>query len=89
MISEAEEKDRSAKLYGVSLTSEGLERMAHLAEARALQQVAPDEALDPDIAAILDAAIAMFGSPKAGIGQLKAAVRAYEDAQAAKEIEVG
>ena len=78
LISEAEEKDRSAKMYPISLTLEGLERMAHLAEARALTMVTPDEALDPKLAAIINAATAMFDSPKGGIGQLKAAVRAYE-----------
>ena len=78
LVSRAEEKARGVKVYPISLTPKGLERMAHLAEARALQQVAPDEALDPKVAAIMDAAIAMFGSPKAGIGQLKAAVREYE-----------
>lgn len=78
LVSDEERKDRSARLYPISLSIEGLERMAHLAEARALTMVAPEETLDPDIAAILDAAIAMFGQPKAGIGQLKAAVRAWE-----------
>jgi len=34
---------------------------------------------DPKVAAIVEAACAMFDSPKAGIGQLKAAVRAYEE----------
>ena len=79
LVSEAEEKSRSAKLYPVSLTKEGLERMAHLAEARALTMIVPEEALDPKVVAIIGAACAMFDSPKAGIGQLKAAVRAYED----------
>jgi len=78
LISVQEYKDRSARIYPISLTKEGLERMAHLASARALQQIAPDEALDPEIVAIMDAAIAMFDSPKAGIGQLKIAVREYE-----------
>jgi len=76
LVSDEEHKDRSARSYPISLTTEGLERMAHLAEARALQQVVPDEALDPKVAAILDATV-KFVSKEIGFGKLKEVIRAY------------
>jgi len=75
LISIQEYKYRSARIYPVSLTKDGLERMAHLAEARALQQVAPDEALDPKVAFVIKAAT-MFISKEIGFREFKEAIRA-------------
>jgi len=75
LVSDEEHKNRSARGYSISLTLEGLERMAHLAEARALQQVAPDEALDPKVAAIIEVATKL-AAKEIGFKEFKATVRA-------------
>jgi hypothetical protein len=75
LISTAEYKARSARLYPVSLTREGLERMAHLAEARALAQVAPEDVIDPRTLAVVEAAVKL-ASKEIGFAEFKAAVRA-------------
>jgi len=78
LISSAESKARSTRMFAISLSPEGLERMAKLAEARALIQIAPEETLDPKMIAVIEAACALWGNPKQGIGVLKDAVRNYE-----------
>lgn len=77
LVSRAEEKARSTRGYPISLSKEGLERMAHLAEARALQRVVPDEALDPKVAFAIKAAM-MLISKEIGFKEFKEAVRASQ-----------
>lgn len=75
LVSTQEYKDRSARHYPILMTANELERQAHLAEAWALCRVAPDEALDPKVAAVVKAAT-KFVSKKIGFHEFKEAVRA-------------
>jgi len=63
-----------ARHYPILMTANALERQAHLAEAWALCRIAPDEALDPNIAVVIKAATELV-SKKIGFKEFKVAVR--------------